>query len=408
MGGQQFGRHNIHLDMTGYNRVVDLDAENGLVTAESGIMWPRLIGELDRLQPGVSRPWVIREKQTGVDDVTLAGSLSANVHGRGLTHPPFVCDLESFDILTSDGRHRHCSRTENAELFSLAIGGYGLFGLVTHVTLRLVRRFKVRRQVDVIPVRQLEQEYQKQLRSGCLFGDCQYGIDLKCPPQEHLGVLACYQPVDDDTPLPEGQASLSGDGWAELYRLTRTDKPRAFNLYAQHYRQTNGQVYWSDTHQLAGDFVGHKAAVNPARGTEMITEVYLRPDEALAFLGSVRSDFAQHEVDMTYGTIRFIEQDTETFLPWARHRSVCVVCNLHVPHTPQGILHTRQSIRRLLDRVVEHGGSFYLTYHRWATREHVAASYPRIADFFRLKQKYDPAGRFQSDWYRHYGPMFRH
>jgi len=51
-------------------------------------------------------------------------------------------------------------------------------------------------------------------------------------------------------------------------------------------------------------------------------------------------------------------------------------------------------------------GSYYLTYHRWATRRQVEACYPQFVDFLRLKRKYDPDERFQSDWYRHYRAMF--
>ena len=30
------------------------------------------------------------------------------------------------------------------------------------------------------------------------------------------------------------------------------------------------------------------------------------------------------------------------------------------------------------------------------------ACYPRFPEFLRLKRRYDPAERFQSDWYRHH------
>ena len=49
---------------------------------------------------------------------------------------------------------------------------------------------------------------------------------------------------------------------------------------------------------------------------------------------------------------------------------------------------------------------YYLTYHRWATRRQVEAGYPQFVEFLRLKRKYDPDERFQSDWYRHYRAMF--
>ena len=109
---------------------------------------------------------------------------------------------------------------------------------------------------------------------------------------------------------------------------------------------------------------------------------------------------------MSYGTIRFIEKDAESFLNWARARSVCIVCNLHVVHTDSGKQKAAADFQRIIDRAIEHGGHFYLTYHRWATRRQVQTCYPRFVEFLRLKKKYDPEERFQSDWYRHYKSMF--
>ncbi|MGH9197282.1 MAG: hypothetical protein ACRD1T_16275, partial [Acidimicrobiia bacterium] len=57
-------------------------------------------------------------------------------------------------------------------------------------------------------------------------------------------------------------------------------------------------------------------------------------------------------------------------------------------------------------RAVELGGSYYLTYHRFATRAQVEAAYPQFAEFLRLKRAYDPGELFQSDWYRHYRDLF--
>jgi FAD/FMN-containing dehydrogenase len=407
MGGQQFGTDALHLDLTSFRRVLHLDADRGLVTVEAGIQWPELISELHRLQPGEDRPWTIREKQTGVDAVTIGGSLASNIHGRGLASPPFASDIESFNLLDADGRLHSCSRTENAELFSLAIGGYGLFGIVCHVTLRLTRRFKVRRRVEIIEVKDLLDAYRRCVDAGFVFGDCQYAVDLNCEPEHHCGVFACYEPVPLETPVDSSNRQLSAEDWARLYMLIRTDKPRAFAEYAAHYQRTDGQVYWSDTHQLAGEFVGHRSAVDATKGTEMITEVYLSHENVMPFFAASRADLAATNADISYGTVRFIEEDTDTFLCWATERSVCIVCNLHVKHTPDGIERAKSDFRQIIDRALEFGGRFYLTYHRWATPGQVAASYPQIGDFFRLKGKFDPQERFQSDWYRQYAPCFR-
>ena len=65
-----------------------------------------------------------------------------------------------------------------------------------------------------------------------------------------------------------------------------------------------------------------------------------------------------------------------------------------------------QAFRALIDLAIARGGSYYLTYHRFATRAQVTKCHPQFAPFLALKSKYDPTDRFQSDWYRHYRAVF--
>jgi len=409
MGGQQFGRDNLQLDMSNFNRIIYLDSAAGLVVVEAGIMWPKLMSDLRELQKDLAgdiAPWVIREKQTGVDSVSIGGSLSSNIHGRGLQSRPFVDSIESFQLVDHRGEVLCCSRNENQELFSLAIGGYGLFGIVATVTLRLVRRYKVQRQVSRILAMDSVRLLNQKRESGFVFGDCQFGIDLGGTADSHPAILPCYRPVGSEVEVTPDAKSLAPEDWASLYRLSRSDKRQAFELFAQHYLQTDGQVYWSDTHQLSNAFCGYHDAMDPTVGTEMITEIYLDPDKAIPCLESIREAMVLRKADLAYGTIRLIEADQETFLPWARRQSVCIVANLHCPRTKGGIEKTKQDFRVILDRVLDFDGSFYLTYHRWALEHHIMAAYPQIREFFDLKKAYDPSELFQSNWYRHYRQNF--
>src|SRR5262249_10663572 len=252
------------------------------------------------------------------------------------------------------------------------------------------------RVVEVIAVDDLLPKFERKLREGFVYGDCQYSTDLSAAGP-HRGVLSCYVPVPADTPIRKDQKQLSADGWAEFYRLARTDRKKAFERYSRYYLSTSGQVYWSDTGQLAGAFVGHRAAVDARRGTEMISELYVPRKRFPAFMAALRKDFREHHADLTYGTIRLIEKDTESFLAWATEPWACIVCNLHVVHTEAGKRKAAGDFRRLIDRAVGLGGKYFLTYHRWATRKQVEACYPRFVEFLRLKRKYDPQERFQSD-----------
>src|SRR5207247_4626662 len=145
----QFGTDTLLLDMTRMDKVLSFDPEKGLLAVQAGIRWPELIDELARRQQGRTRTWGIRQKQTGADRLSIGGALSANAHGRGLAFKPFIDDVESFTLVDADAKIRNCSRSENPELFRLAIGGYGLVGVIANVELRLVPRRKVHRVVRV-------------------------------------------------------------------------------------------------------------------------------------------------------------------------------------------------------------------------------------------------------------------
>jgi len=107
-----------------------------------------------------------------------------------------------------------------------------------------------------------------------------------------------------------------------------------------------------------------------------------------------------------YGTIRLIERDDESYLAWAKEAYACVIFNLCVTHTPAGIEHAAEAFRRLIDMAIRRGGSYYLTYHKYATVAQLQACYPQFPLFLQLKRRYDPEERFQSDWYRQYKRLF--
>jgi FAD/FMN-containing dehydrogenase len=413
MGGQQFAKDAVHLDLAArLNRVLSFDADKGLIEVEGGIMWPALLEYLHTTQEGKPKQWSIRQKQTGVDRVTLAGTVSANAHGRGLAFKPFIDDVESFVLVGADGEPRTCSRAENRELFCLATGGYGLFGVIARITLRLVPRQKVQRVVKVIPLRELTASVEQRVKDGFLYGDCQYSTDFESNPDApHLGVFSCYKPVPDDTPVAAGQRKLTEKDWAGLHYLAHTDHAKVFKLYADYYLSTDGQVYWSDTHQLSTLTPGYHDTLDKMlppgpRGSDVITEVYVTPDKLMPFLVAAKKLVRERRMNLIYGTVRFMEKDDECFLAAAKDKCVSVLCNLHVTHTPEGLEKAGDDFRGLIGLAGDFGGRYFLTYHRWATREQVTRCYPQFVKFLKLKKKYDPQERLQSEWYRHYREMF--
>lgn len=409
MGGQQFGTGTIHIDTRRMNAVLGFDPVRGLIRMQAGAAWPVVI-EAVRRECG-PRGWAIRQKQTGADDLTLGGAVSANVHGRGLWIGPFVDDVESLTVVCADGNVRTCSREVEPELFSLVCGGYGLFGIIADVTLRLVPRQKLVRLVDICDVDDAILAVRRRAAEGCVYGDFQYSIDAHDVEFLRRGVFVCYRPAAEDAPEPNDEADLTRSEWSQLLRLAHVNPREAFGLYAGHYLGTHGRTYWSDTMQLSTYLPGYAEflhdqgnAVQPSASplrTLMITELYVPPDMLIGFMHDARCVLRDSGVRDIYGTIRAIQQDTTTFLPWATGERACIIFNLLVQHDPDGIARAQGAARRLIDVAISCGGSFYLTYHRWATREQLLRCYPQMPKWLELKRRHDPESLFWSDWYGH-------
>jgi FAD/FMN-containing dehydrogenase len=411
MGGQQFGTDAVLIDTRRLDRVISFDRDRGLIEVEAGIQWPALMQYLIGVQAGETFQWGIAQKQTGADRLTIGGAIAANIHGRGLKMKPFIGDVEALTLIDARGGLTRCSRTENSDLFCSVVGGYGLFGIVYSATLRLTQRQKVERVVDILDVADFVDACERSIGDGFLYGDLQYATDPGSADFMKRGVFSRYRPVDWYHPMPANQRVLSESDWERLAILAHVDKAKAYKVYAEHYLSTSGQIYWSDTHQLSAYVDDYHASVDRALGShapgsEMITEIYV-PRAALAeFMRDAADELRRSGAEVIYGTIRLVERDSESHLAWAREPWACVIFNLHVEHNAGGEAHATEAFRRLIDVGIAHGGSYYLTYHRWATRGQVAKCHPGFVEFLRRKKTADPDERFQSDWYRHYRAMF--
>jgi len=410
MGGQQFRSDGTLIDMRCLNRVISFDPASGLIDVEAGITWTELQAALDHTRPGHGHGafgWGIAQKQTGADALTIGGAVASNVHGRGLTKAPFIEDIESLTLLDASGQLLTCSRSENTELFRHVVGGYGMFGIVHSVRIRLVPRERMRRVVEIIDADSLMTRFDERIAAGFRFGDFQFHIDHECDDFLRRGVFSCYLPVPEDTPAPDHPPVLGRDDWLDLLHLAHADKSRGFQLYSDHYLRTDGGIYWSDTLQFTTYINGYHQTVDrrlgsSCPGSEMITEIYVPRSGLPAFLAAAADDLRRCKASVIYGTVRLIERDDETNLAWAREPWACVIFNICVEHSGAGLRDARHTFRTLIDRGIAFGGSYYLTYHKFARRDQVEACHPRLAEVLRTKRSLDPGLRFQSDWWLHH------
>lgn len=130
-GDASLGAENIGLDLSRMNRILAWNPETGIMTVEPGVtiaqVWKHAIGD-------GWWPYVV----SGTMFPTVGGAAAMNIHGKNnFAVGPIGDHILSFDLLLPTGEVKRCSRSENADLFHAAIGGFGMLGCFLSLTLEL-------------------------------------------------------------------------------------------------------------------------------------------------------------------------------------------------------------------------------------------------------------------------------
>jgi decaprenylphospho-beta-D-ribofuranose 2-oxidase len=118
------------LDMTGLDRVVSIDAENLLVTAQAGATIAQLMASL--AAHGLTLPVV-----PGTRHVTLAGAIASDIHGKNHHRDGgFARHVASMSLCTPAGEVLELTPDSDPDLFYATLGGMGLTGVVVEASVR--------------------------------------------------------------------------------------------------------------------------------------------------------------------------------------------------------------------------------------------------------------------------------
>ncbi len=154
--GQSYGdaatnAENVCLDTSRMTRILEWDPSTGRIRVEPGVtirqLWQYTI------EDGWWPPVVSGTMQTSV-----GGAAAMNIHGKNNWKAGTIGEhVEDFELLLPSGEAVRCSRTERPELFHAAIGGFGMLGAFTNLTLRLKRVESGLLDVEAVPARSLDE-----------------------------------------------------------------------------------------------------------------------------------------------------------------------------------------------------------------------------------------------------------
>jgi FAD/FMN-containing dehydrogenase len=395
MGGHTIYPGGIAVDMLPWNKM-QLDAERDILHVQAGASWRDVIAYLEPLGKSVA---VMQSNNA----FSVGGSISVNCHGWQFNRPPIASTVESFRIMLADGSVKHCSRSENAELFSLALGGYGLFGIILDVELRVIPNERYRLHQFIVPADQalatLDDEIAGHPDAQMVFGR------MNITPAELFDEVIINSFCQELGEIPPLGAPGSAKLRRAVFRGSADDdygKKLRWSMETQIQPLVAGEIF--SRNQLLNEGV-ELFQNRSATSTDILHEYFVPRDRAAAFVLAMKQILENHDENLLNVTVRAVSEDHDTFLQYADQEMLAFVMLFVQQRTYEGELKMQQLSSELIDCSLAHGGRYYLPYRLHATSEQFRHAYPQAERFFELKREYDPNELFQNQFYLRYGTM---
>ena len=392
MGGHTIYPGGIMLNMRGFNKM-EIDKENNILHVGSGTMWSDIIPFLDKYEKSVS---VMQSNNS----FTVGGSISVNCHGWQHNSAPIASTVESLRMVKPDGSVVKCNRQENAELFSLVLGGYGLFGVILDVDLRITDNACYRCERYVFKsedyVKWFDEKINKTKYTGMAYGR------LDITPQNFLNeaILCAFQNQRQNIP------PLTDPAMDKLRR--EVFRGSVGNDYGKELRWTMeknmGEVL-AEHDVSRNQLLNESVSVYENRSNtsvDILHEYFVPKDSVGAFIRQLKIIIPRNKADLLNVTIRNVKEDKDTYLCYANQEVFGFVMLFNQEKTDAGEFKMKKLTQELIDAAIQLGGKYYLPYRLHATREQFYKAYPRAGEFFKMKRKYDPGEIFQNKFYLEY------
>lgn len=382
------------IDLTGWDAVLDLDAEVPAVTVESGISLDALMRVL--LPHGLWLPVI-----PGTRQVTVGGAIAADVHGKNHhIAGSFGDHLLAIDLMLASGDIVSLGPLDaDPSLFWATVGGMGLTGVVLRATIRLTRVESSYFLVDTEKVDNLR---------GLL-------TTLTDRDDDYEYSVAWFDTATTGDSL--GRAVVTRGDSARLEDLDPERRATALELSARQvgavpFGLPNGLV----NRVTARAFNALWFAKAPARRDREIQDItqFFHPLDVIGDWNRVYGPkgFCQYQFVMPFGAEDAFTEAVERIAASDHVSSLNVLkrfgpanaapLSFPMPGWTLAIdLPVRAGLHTLLDGlddlVVEAGGRVYLAKDSRTSARALHAMYPRLGEFAAVRAAADPHGRFHSD-----------
>jgi FAD/FMN-containing dehydrogenase len=392
MGGHTIYPNGIVLNMLPYKQM-ELDSSKNILTIGSGALWEDALKYLDKYGKSIAI-------MQAFSSFSIGGSISVNGHGWQKNVPPISASVVSFTLMKENGEIINCSRQENQELFKLVIGGYGLFGIVLDVKLKVVENEALQYKYIRLSPQKYVNYYKKYISENpnvnLVFGR------LRISDKHFLeeATLNFFEKVEAAIPaLPNKKSSetqrlvFRGSVNSEYGKRLRWDLETSMN------KVSKNEIY--SRNELLNDHVS-LIENKDTSSTDLLQEYFIPERNFNQFIKDMKPILRNSKIDLLNITIRGVHQDNDSYLSYARENVFGFVLLFNQKKTDKQEAEMKKLTNQLLEVALKNDGTFYLPYRLHIDKDKMRKSYRNADKFFQLKLRYDPTELFNNKFYEHY------
>jgi len=369
------------------DRILRFDPETAVLRAEAGLS----LGELYRLllPRGFFTPVA-----PGTRHVTLGGMVASDIHGKNHhVAGTFGRHVRALRIRVGDGRVLECSRQQHAELFFATLGGMGLTGHILEVEAQLERVASPWIYEESERKDTLEEVFISLREASAHWPMTVAWIDTSSRGSRMgRGIImrgrwatADEAPVTPPRHNPRMRMPLDfPNGMVNPWTIGALNRA----WFAKHPRKPVQHLVAPESFFWILDMVDDWNRVFGRNGFTQYQCVL--PSDAGVFRGFL-------ELFQRLGACSFVTvlkdcgEQGEGLLSFPKTGSTIAV-DIPLRDGAHGLRLTDA----LNEYVLGHGGRVYLAKDTFSRPEHIAAMYPRLAEWREIRDRYDPSGRIRS------------
>jgi hypothetical protein len=269
------------------------------------------------------------------------------------------------------------------------MGGYGLIGIILELELDMVPNNRLTPTFELMPGKDVGQFFAKALKDDPTIQMAYGRLDVSLDRFFEHGMLITYRPSADQKNLPpaSGAGVVTQFSRFVFRNQLESDLGKRFR-------------WWTETElgpEVIGDATRNSLINEPVIAladfdsdrTDILHEYFVAPDRFADFIRACQDVIPASYQQLLNVTVRYVDTDKDSVLAYAPEPRIASVMLFSQEKTERGEADMAWMTRRLIERVLAIGGSYYLPYRPHASLDQFKRAYPKAAEFAAFKRQLD-------------------